>query len=138
MAMAPIVQHGVVAAMLGRQFPIVETLLRDAEPRVAGPPRIPGQAWKKVWSTNPLERLIRCASTSTAPAHRGPSPPQLSEHPPDDPAPGVRARTQPTRPRPPTRLPQPTSGDQPRRRQDRDRTITRPATAHRLKIKLML
>jgi hypothetical protein len=72
------------------------------------------------------------------PAHPGPGPPQLSEHPSDNPAPRQRAQTQPARPRTPTRLPQPTYRDQLRRRQDRQ---TRPhhhrtTTAHRLKIKL--
>ena len=72
------------------------------------------------------------------PAHPSQGPPRLSEHPPDDPAPRPRTQTQPTRPRTPARLPQPT----PRTRHDvgktvkRDRTITARQAAHRLKIKL--
>jgi transposase-like protein len=43
--------------MLGRQLPKVETMLRDAaEDRLAFT-AFPVSHWKKIWSTNPLERL---------------------------------------------------------------------------------
>jgi hypothetical protein len=44
-------------AMLGRQFPAVETMLRDAEAELTAFADFPVAHWKKIWSTNPLERL---------------------------------------------------------------------------------
>ncbi len=49
----------VIAGMLGRQFPTVETLLRDAAPDLLAFADFPVLHWKKIWSTNPLERLNR-------------------------------------------------------------------------------
>src|SRR4028119_778282 len=43
--------------MLGRQFPAVEAMLRDAEPDLLAFTAFPIGHWKKIWSTNPLERL---------------------------------------------------------------------------------
>jgi putative transposase len=43
--------------MLGRQFPKLEILLRDAAPELLAFTSFPVSHWKKVWSTNPLERL---------------------------------------------------------------------------------
>ena len=53
------VQLDTIAGMLGRQFPAVETLLRDAEADVLAFTAFPVAHWKKIWSTNPLERLNR-------------------------------------------------------------------------------
>ena len=50
-------QLDVIAGMLGRQFPQVEALLRDAEDDLLAFTGFPVAHWKKVWSTNPLERL---------------------------------------------------------------------------------
>jgi putative transposase len=50
-------QLDVIAGMLGRQFPKVETMLRDAAPEVTAFADFPVPHWKKIWSTNPLERL---------------------------------------------------------------------------------
>jgi putative transposase len=50
-------QLHVIAGMLGRQFPKVETMLRDAAPEVTAFADFPVPHWKKIWSTNPLERL---------------------------------------------------------------------------------
>jgi putative transposase len=50
-------QLDTIATMLGRQFPKVESMLRDAEPDVTAFAGFPVSHWKKVWSTNPLERL---------------------------------------------------------------------------------
>lgn len=50
-------QLDTIAGMLGRQFPKVETLLRDAGPDVTAFAAFPAGHWKKIWSTNPLERL---------------------------------------------------------------------------------
>jgi putative transposase len=43
--------------MLGRQFPAVETMLRDAEAELTAFADFPVAHWKKIWSTNPLERV---------------------------------------------------------------------------------
>jgi transposase-like protein len=50
-------QPDVIAGMLGRQFPAVEAMLRDAEPDLLAFTAFPIGHWKKIWSTNPLERL---------------------------------------------------------------------------------
>ena len=50
-------QLDVIAGMLGRQFPQVETMLRDAEDELLAFTAFPVTHWKKIWSTNPLERL---------------------------------------------------------------------------------
>jgi transposase-like protein len=43
--------------MLGKQFPIVETMLREAADDVLAFTSFPLSHWKKIWSTNPLERV---------------------------------------------------------------------------------
>jgi putative transposase len=50
-------QLEVIAAMLGRQFPKVEAMLREAADDVTAFASFPVSHWKKIWSTNPLERL---------------------------------------------------------------------------------
>jgi putative transposase len=50
-------QLDVIAGMLGRQFPQVEAMLRDAKDELLAFTGFPVGHWKKVWSTNPLERL---------------------------------------------------------------------------------
>lgn len=50
-------QLEVIAAMLGRQFPKVEAMLRDASEEITAFAAFPVGHWKKIWSTNPLERL---------------------------------------------------------------------------------
>jgi transposase-like protein len=50
-------QLDVVAGMLGRQFPALETMLRDHAEELLAFTSFPVSHWKKVWSTNPLERL---------------------------------------------------------------------------------
>jgi transposase-like protein len=47
----------VVATMLGQQFPAVEAMLREAQPELLAFAAFPVGHWKKIWSTNPLERL---------------------------------------------------------------------------------
>ena len=49
-------QLDVIAGMLGRQFPKVDAMLRGGSGS-AGLHRLPHLAPKKIWSTNPLERL---------------------------------------------------------------------------------
>jgi putative transposase len=46
-----------IAAKLGRQFPAVETMLRDAAIDVCAFAAFPQAHWKQIWSTNPLERV---------------------------------------------------------------------------------
>jgi putative transposase len=50
-------QLDVVAGMLGRQFPKVETMLHQAAGEVTAFADFPVSHWKKIWSTNPLERV---------------------------------------------------------------------------------
>jgi transposase-like protein len=50
-------QLDVIAGMLGRQFPKVEAMLRDAGSEVTAFADFPVSHWKKIWSTNPLERV---------------------------------------------------------------------------------
>ncbi|MGC0340669.1 transposase-like protein [Streptomyces sp. SLBN-8D4] len=52
-------QLNVVADMLGRQFPQVKTMLLDAATDITAFANFPPAHWKKIWSTNPLERLNR-------------------------------------------------------------------------------
>jgi putative transposase len=48
-----------VADMLRNQHPDVSDLLLEAEPDVTAYSAFPRNHWKKIWSTNPLERLMR-------------------------------------------------------------------------------
>nr|WP_306323329.1 MULTISPECIES: transposase [unclassified Streptomyces] len=52
-------QLDVVADMLGRQFPQVKTMLLEAAGDITAFADCPPAHWKKIWSTNPLERLNR-------------------------------------------------------------------------------
>lgn len=52
-------QRDVVADMLGRQFSQVKTILLDAAVDITAFAGFPSAHWKKIWSTNPLERLNR-------------------------------------------------------------------------------
>ena len=46
-----------VALMLEPQLPVVATMLRDAKEEITAFADFPEAHWRKVWSTNPLERL---------------------------------------------------------------------------------
>jgi putative transposase len=59
-------QLQVIASMLGRQFPKVETLLRDAADDITAFADFPTAHWKKIWSTNPLS--VNRSSGDTLPA----------------------------------------------------------------------
>jgi transposase-like protein len=48
-----------IATMLGRQLPKVEQMMRDAREDLLAFTGFPVAHWKKIWSTNPLERLNR-------------------------------------------------------------------------------
>ena len=46
-----------IADKLGRQFPAVADMLRDARTDVCAFAAFPTAHWRKIWSTNPLERV---------------------------------------------------------------------------------
>ena len=46
-------QHEVIATILGKQFPKVEEMLRDAADDITAFADFPVAHWKKIWSTNP-------------------------------------------------------------------------------------
>jgi putative transposase len=50
-------QLDVIAGMLARQLPKVEAMLRDAAGDITAFADFPVSHWKKIWSTNPLERV---------------------------------------------------------------------------------
>jgi putative transposase len=50
-------QLDAIATKLGRQFPAVESMLRDAATDACAFAAFPTAHWKKIWSTNPLERV---------------------------------------------------------------------------------
>jgi putative transposase len=50
-------QLDTIAGMLGRQLPKVEQMLRAAATDVTAFADFPVAHWKKIWSTNPLERV---------------------------------------------------------------------------------
>jgi len=51
-------QFDVIATMLRRQAPKVETMLRDAKEELLAFAEFPPPAhWRQLWSTNPLERV---------------------------------------------------------------------------------
>ncbi|MET8809692.1 IS256 family transposase [Streptomyces sp. NPDC004546] len=52
-------QLDTVADMLGRQFPKVKTMLLEAKEDITAFADFPQQHWKKIQSTNPLERINR-------------------------------------------------------------------------------
>jgi putative transposase len=46
-----------IAEKLGRQFPAVAAMLREAAPDILAFAAFPQPHWRKIWSTNPLERV---------------------------------------------------------------------------------
>ena len=52
-------QFSTIARMLGRQLPKVEAMLHEAREDLLAFASFPFEHWKKIWSTNPLERLNR-------------------------------------------------------------------------------
>ncbi len=56
-AVAVVEQLDSIASKLGRQFPAVEEMLREAAADLCAFAAFPQAHWKKIWSTNPLERV---------------------------------------------------------------------------------
>jgi putative transposase len=54
-----------VAGTLAKQFPAVADLLREAKADLTAFADFPHPHWRKIWSTNPLERLNREAKRRT-------------------------------------------------------------------------
>ena len=50
-------QFGVIAGMLGRQLPKVETMMQEAKEDLLAFTGFPQVHWRQLWSTNPLERV---------------------------------------------------------------------------------
>jgi len=50
-------QFDEITTMLGRQFPVVADMLRDARADLLAFSSFPAAHWRKIWSTNPIERL---------------------------------------------------------------------------------
>ena len=50
-------QLDAIATKLGRQFPAVEAMLRDAAVDLCAFAAFPTAHWRQIWSTNPLERV---------------------------------------------------------------------------------
>jgi putative transposase len=50
-------QFDVIATMLGRQLPKVESMLREAKEDLLAFTGFPQVHWRQIWSTNPLERV---------------------------------------------------------------------------------
>jgi putative transposase len=52
-------QFETIAMMLGRQLPKVEAMMREAREELLSFASFPQSHWRKIWSTNPLERVNR-------------------------------------------------------------------------------
>ena len=53
-AVAVAEQFETIADRLGRQFPAVESTLRDAAPDILAFAAFPQSHWRRIWSTNPV------------------------------------------------------------------------------------
>src|ERR1700748_3970578 len=74
-------QLGVIASMPGRQFPKVEAMLHEAADDGTAFAAFPVSHWKKIWSTNPLERLNKEIKRRPDVAGSSPTPTRCSAWP---------------------------------------------------------
>jgi len=70
-------QYDQIAVMLGRQFPKVEQMMIAAREDVLAFTAFPPSHWRKIWSTNPLERLNKEVKRRTDVVGAFPNPPAL-------------------------------------------------------------
>jgi putative transposase len=70
-------QLDTIAGMPGRQFPKVEAMLRDAADEVTAFAGFPAEHWRKIWSTNGLERANKEIKRRTDVVGVFPNPPAL-------------------------------------------------------------
>jgi putative transposase len=70
-------QFETIATMLGRQLPKVEQMMRDARDDLLAFTAFPQPHWRKIWSTNPLERVNREVKRRTEVVGVFPNPPAL-------------------------------------------------------------
>jgi transposase-like protein len=70
-------QFETIASMLGRQLPKVEQMMRAAREDLLAFAGFPQLHWRKIWSTNPLERLNREVKRRTDVVGVFPNPPAL-------------------------------------------------------------
>jgi putative transposase len=70
-------QLDMIATMLGRQFPAVEVMLTDAKQDLLAFTSFPVTHGKKIWSTNPLERVNKEIKRRTDVVGVFPNPPAL-------------------------------------------------------------
>ena len=71
-------QRDTIAGMLGRQLPKVETMLRGAADDITAFADFPVPHCKKIWSTNPLERLNKRSSVAPTSSACSPTRPPCS------------------------------------------------------------
>ena len=70
-------QFETIAMMLGRQLPKVEQMMREARDDLLAFTGFPQPHWRKIWSTNPLERVNREVKRRTEVVGVFPNPPAL-------------------------------------------------------------
>jgi putative transposase len=70
-------QLDTIAGMLGRQFPKVEAMLRQARDEITAFADFPPEHWRKIWGTNGLERVNKEIKRRTDVVGVFPNPPAL-------------------------------------------------------------